>query len=114
MPPGANEAAADKPVSSDPDVEETRTAAEQGDAEAQVNLGTMYSLGQGVRQDYAKAKEWYEKAALQGNEEAQFSLGVLYEEGAGVRQNKATAKEWFGKACDNGNQKGCDAYAGRL
>lgn len=74
----------------------------------------MYSLGQGVRQDYAKAKEWYEKAALQGNEEAQFSLGVLYEEGAGVRQNKATAKEWFGKACDNGNQKGCDAYAGRL
>ena len=34
-------------------------AAEQGDAEAQFNLGVMYDNGQGVRQNYTKAKEYF-------------------------------------------------------
>ena len=71
----------------------------------------MYYLGNGVRQDYQKARQWYEKAAVQGNSSAQFCLGLMYETGKGVRQDPATAKEWYGKACDNGNQNGCDAYA---
>lgn len=71
----------------------------------------MYALGEGVRQDYQKAKELYEKAAIQGNAGAQCNLGLLYEYGKGVRQDLATAKEWYGRACDNGNQNGCDAYA---
>lgn len=91
--------------------EETKHAAEQGDAAAQFFLGTMYYNGQGVQQDYQKARQWYEKAAAQGESSAQFCLGLLYENGHGVRQDLATAKEWYGKACDNGNQGGCDAYA---
>ena len=31
-----------------------------------INLGALYADGQGVTQDYAKAREWYEKAADQG------------------------------------------------
>ena len=31
-----------------------RKAAEQGDADAQYNLGVMYAKGQGVPQDYAR------------------------------------------------------------
>ena len=42
-------------------------AAAQGDAKAQFNLGYMYANGQGVRQDYAMARQWYEKAAAQGD-----------------------------------------------
>ena len=92
-------------------VEETKRAAEQGDAVAQSQLGCIYALGRGVRQDYQKARQWYEKAAAQGNADAQFFLGIIYENGYGVRKDLATAKEWYGRACDNGSQDGCDAYA---
>ncbi|HEV2987271.1 MAG TPA: SEL1-like repeat protein [Candidatus Angelobacter sp.] len=31
------------------------------------NLGAMYDNGEGVKRDYQKAREWYEKAAEAGN-----------------------------------------------
>ena len=88
----------------------TLSSANQGVAEAQFNLGWMYAQGQGVRQDYHKAFEWYTKAANQGNAAAQYNLGVMYGAGQGVQQSSLKAKEWFGLSCDNGNQKGCDIY----
>ena len=42
-------------------------AAEQGDANAQYNLGSMYFDVRGVSQDYKQAVAWYRKAAEQGN-----------------------------------------------
>jgi len=49
-----------------------QTLAEAGDAAAQNNLGILYDNGQGVAQDYGKARAWFEKAAAQkGNKEAQ-------------------------------------------
>ena len=92
------------------DFREILQAAEQGNAAAQFNLGVMYENGQGVRQDYVQAVQWYRKAAEQGDAQAQYNLGVMYDNGQGVRQNYKIAKEWFGKACDNGLQLGCDAY----
>ncbi len=44
---------------------EFRPFAEQGDANAQFNLGVMYDKGQGVPQDYAEAVKWYRKAVEQ-------------------------------------------------
>ena len=44
-----------------------RTDAEQGDADAQFNLGVMYETGGGVLQDYAEAVRWYRLAAEQGH-----------------------------------------------
>jgi len=35
-----------------------RVAAEQGEAQAQYNLGVMYEGGSGVREDYTKAHMW--------------------------------------------------------
>lgn len=92
------------------DFNETQRLANQGDVVSQFYIGRMYSQGEGVRQDYTKARKWYEKAANQGIAKAQFNLGVIYYHGEGVRQNIATAKELFGKACDNGFQEGCDNY----
>ena len=43
-----------------------RKAAEQGNVEAQHNLGAMYANGQGVRQDHKIAKEWLGKACDNG------------------------------------------------
>ena len=92
------------------DFKETLQVAEQGNAEAQFNLGLMYDNGQGVRQDYAQAVQWFGKAAEQGLANAQYNLGVMYANGEGIHQSYKIAKEWFGKACDNGLQQGCDAY----
>ena len=45
---------------------ETLQAAEQGNAQAQYNLGVMYDNGQGVRRDHKIAKEWFGKACDNG------------------------------------------------
>ena len=67
----------------------------------------MYGEGKGVRQDYTKAREWYQKAADQGDAYAQNNIGAMYYLGHGERQDYAKAAEWFEKACDNGNKKSC-------
>ncbi|HEZ1322620.1 TPA: sel1 repeat family protein [Neisseria meningitidis] len=90
------------------DFRENLQAAEQGDADAQNNLGAMYVEGQGVRQDDTEAVRWFRQAADQGLAQAQFNLGAMYYKGHGVRQDRALAQEWLGKACQNGNQDGCD------
>ena len=92
------------------DFRENLQAAEQGDAQAQFNLGVVYANGRGVRQDDAEAVRWYRQAAAQGFAAAQTLLGMMYENGRGVRQDLALAQEWFGKACQNGDQDGCDNY----
>jgi tetratricopeptide (TPR) repeat protein len=47
-----------------------RKSAEQGDEDAQNNLGYMYKEGLGVAKDYSEALKWYRKSAEQGNEDA--------------------------------------------
>ena len=69
------------------DFRETLQLAEQGNAEAQNNLGTMYYTGQGAHQDYAEALRWFRQAAAQGLTPAQYNLGVMYDGGYGVRQD---------------------------
>jgi TPR repeat protein len=44
--------------------------ADKGDAEAQYNLGFMYAVGQGVRQDFVRAYMWLDLAAAQGYPDA--------------------------------------------
>ena len=70
-------------------------AAEQGDAAAQFFLGGLYSMGRGIRQDYAQTRYWWEKAAAQGHALAQGNLSAefsrLYCDGEGV-QNYAQAR----------------------
>ena len=56
------------------DAEATLVAAEQGDADAQVNLGFMYKSGHGGPRDAAEAVQWFRRAANQGNAEAQDNL----------------------------------------
>jgi TPR repeat protein len=42
-----------------------------------INLGALYYNGQGLAQDYAQAREWYEKAADKGDERAKAKLEQL-------------------------------------
>ena len=87
------------------DLKRLHTQAAQGDATAQYNLGVLYLKGHGVPQDYAKARQWWEKAAAQGDATAQTTLGILYDNGLGVPQDHAKARQWYEKAAAQGEAK---------
>ena len=66
-------------------------------------LGYMYKHGEGVTQDYNKARELYERAIDKGNATAMYNLGYMYHYGEGVTQDCNIAMELFENAIDKGN-----------
>ena len=86
------------------DFRETKRLAERGLAFAQVNLGLMYDLGEGVPGNEAEAVRWYRLAAEQGYALAQTNLGLMYATGEGVPQNNARAYMWWSVAAAQGNE----------
>ncbi|MDR0468035.1 MAG: sel1 repeat family protein [Campylobacteraceae bacterium] len=71
-------------------------------------LGNIYSLGElGIRQDYAKAVEYFTKACDGGVARSCGSLGVSYLNGQGVRQDYAKALNILNKACDKDDAVSC-------
>ena len=79
-----------------------RPLADNGNANAQYNMGVLYDEGYGVEQDYAKAREWYEKAAAQNYPKAEHNLGIMYQSGHGVEKSSAQAAKWFKRAAEHG------------
>ncbi len=77
-----------------------RRAAEQGDADAQYDLGLMYATGRGVPQDDGEAVRWFRRAAEQGLAGAQYSLGLMYYFGEGVPQDHGEAVRWYRRAAE--------------
>ncbi len=88
-----------------------RVRAEQGDAEAESNLGYMYARGQGVPQDFDEALRWRRKAADQSNADSEDGLGYMYSQGLGVPQDYIEALRWYRKAADQGDADGENAVA---
>ena len=76
--------------------------AEQGNANAQRNLGLMYDNGDGVQENDKTAVKWYTLAAEQGLDQAQSNLGLMYENGIGVQENHETAVKWYTLAAEQG------------
>jgi len=77
-------------------------AAEQGDVDAQNNMGWLYFKGNGVPQDYETAFKWYRLAAEQGHIGAQNNMGWLYFNGNGVPQDYGAALKWYKLAAEQG------------
>ena len=77
------------------------SAADQGNADAQLNLGFMYANGRGVPQDDGEAVTWYRKAADQGDADGQVNLGAMYQEGHGVPQDDMLAYAWVNLGAAN-------------
>jgi TPR repeat protein len=65
-----------------------------GDPVAQFALGARYAQGDEVKQDYAEAVRWFEKAANQGHVVAQATLGAYYWAGRGVPEDLTKAYFW--------------------
>lgn len=74
---------------------EWKAAANQGQPEAEYDLGLLYAKGLGVPRDLQVAQQWYEAAALQGNAQAEYSLGQMYAQGWGIPPNDASALRWM-------------------
>ena len=85
------------------EMKKLEAAAEQGDMEAQFNLGRMYYNGEGTEVNYEKALYWWEKAAEQGDVRAQYNVGYMYYNGEGTEVNYEKALYWWEKAAEQGD-----------
>ena len=74
---------------------EFQALADKGEAKAMIELGLMYHTGDGVKQDYGKAMEWYLKAFDKGNGDAYSNIGVMYRDGLGCQTNRPIAYALF-------------------
>lgn len=74
--------------------------ANNGDPEAQVEIGNLYF----EKKLFDKAKSWYEKAAINNNSFAQNRLGNIYHEGIGVTKDLSKATYFYKLSANNGNK----------
>jgi TPR repeat protein len=79
------------------------SAAQQGDADAEYNLGQLYRLGQGVKISYPAAQSYYLKAAKKNHPLAQLNLGTMYYSGKLGPDQEENAFYWLHKAAKNDN-----------
>ncbi|RZD14577.1 MAG: hypothetical protein EVJ47_05250 [Candidatus Acidulodesulfobacterium ferriphilum] len=112
-----------------------KLAAEQGDAESQLNVGNAFFCGFGVPKNFKKALYWYKLAVKQGNSadvegegnvgsnlylyethkyasypttyDGETNIGVIYYMGGyGIRKNLKKAIYWSKLAAKQGNEYG--------
>ncbi len=76
-------------------LQDARTKAETGEAEAWVAYGKAMLKGPETLRNPEQAMVWFRKGADQGYVPAQVEVGKLYAAGLGVSQNYHRAMEWF-------------------
>ena len=84
------------------DIEHLKSCADDGNAEAQNELGKCYAMGIGVAQDDKEAIRYFRMAADQGLAKSQFNLGNDYLYGIGVEQDTEKAAEYLKAAAEQG------------
>lgn len=80
-------------------------AAENGNVEAQNELGFLYFLGKGVEQDIDKGGSYFLMAARGGLPVAQYNVGIMYATGRGVEGvDVGKAYAWLNIAAAGGHR----------
>ena len=80
--------------------------AEQGNHEAQFQLGEMYRKGHGLVKSVPDALPLLNAAAGSGHVRAQLALGHIHETGEGIDANPEEALRWFMRAAEFGDAQG--------
>ena len=80
-----------------------RKAAEGGNVDAEVDLGSRFEWGEGVEQNFSEAALWYRRAAehvpnLNGAGQGRNNLANLYVDGNGVPRDLVQAYMWYSLA----------------
>ncbi|GAA6805712.1 hypothetical protein BTM505_08150 [Helicobacter pylori] len=77
---------------------------------AEPNPEELFDLGMLSydKQDFSKAREYFEKACDLNNGGGCSDLGLLYEYGQGVEKNLIKASQFYSKACKLGYQLACE------
>jgi hypothetical protein len=88
-----------------PGFQEWLNLAEQGDLQAQAQIGHMYGAGEGVGKNYEAAFRWNLVAAKRGSTRAQSNLGVNYGMGNGVDRDNIEACAWWHIAARSGSSQ---------
>ncbi|MBV7480101.1 tetratricopeptide repeat protein [Pseudomonas sp. PDM31] len=83
-------------------------ASDEGDAQAQYELGEFYYDGKNAPRDLNQALSYFEKASLQGHAQAQFKLGTMFFHGEGVPANNVQAYILLKMAAVNGAEDALD------
>lgn len=84
-------------------------AAQNGDLQAEYELGEFYYEGKRTPRDLQKALHWLEQASLRGHPEAQHRLGLMFYRGEGVQANNVQAYIVLKMAAVNGSEEALDS-----
>ena len=87
------------------DLTETRRLAEQGDADAQYDLGLRYSNGEGVLKDSVLAHMWFNIAGANGNEAAREGRDNLERD---MTRDEITRATELARACMASDYQDCE------
>ncbi len=76
---------------------------------AEPNPKELFDLGMLSydKQDFSKARKYFERACGLNNGRGCNNLGVLYRDGQGIEKNLTKAAQFYSKACDLNNGGGC-------
>lgn len=89
----------------DTDIDLLKQAAQDGNANAQFNLGLMYLTGT-LPKDATEAEKWLKRGADRGDMGAQFILGCLYDTpervGVDAPRDAKQAVQWYRQAAEQG------------
>lgn len=69
-------------------------------AKAAGYLGRMYMRGEGVQQDFDRAKYWFDRGNTYGDAQSQYCLGLMLLHGYGVNKNIGRATDLFKASAD--------------
>ncbi|GGJ97053.1 tetratricopeptide repeat protein [Pseudomonas matsuisoli] len=86
-----------------------RQMAQQGDGQAQYELGEYFSNGELTPRDMEQALTWFERASLQGHAVAQYRLGMMFFRGDGVPANNVQAYIVLKMSAVNGSDDAMDS-----
>ncbi|MDB3966611.1 sel1 repeat family protein, partial [Porticoccaceae bacterium] len=82
-----------------------RKAAEQGDANAQYNLGFMYYNGEGIPENHVGAYVWWSMAKTQGHKGAKGNLEILKPQ---MTKQQIAEAQSLAAQCYESDYKDCD------
>lgn len=82
--------------------------AQQGDVEAEIDVGAMYLAGNGVAKDHLQAGKWFLAAARTGNIGGEVDIGGLFASGDGIQKNYVLGYMWFDLAAAQGSAAAAD------